>query len=71
MKSELVEQASKVIPDHGQLINMVSKRLRELNEGQPSLVQPPSLDYGEADIALLEIIQGKVRVAPAAEPADA
>ena len=63
MKSELVEQASKVIPDIPLLINMVSKRVRQLNQGRPALVQIRGR-MGQADIALLEIIEGKVIAKP-------
>ena len=66
MKSELVEQASKVIPDIPLLINVVSKRVRQLNQGRPPLV-PLRGRLGQADIALLEIIEGKV-IAKEGEP---
>lgn len=59
MKSELVEQASKVITDIPLLINVVSKRVRQLSQGRPPLV-PVQGRMGLADIALLEIIEGKV-----------
>jgi DNA-directed RNA polymerase subunit omega len=61
MKAELVEQAALVITDPPILINLVSKRLRQLAAGRPALVErKPGLR--EADIALTEIIQGKIRV---------
>ena len=60
MKAELVEQAALVITDPPILINLVSKRVRQLQAGRPALVErrPGSRD---ADIALTEIIQGKIR----------
>lgn len=67
MKSELVEKASEVMPDPQVLINMVSRRVKQLNDGRAPLVETvPSM--GAADIALTEIIEGKIKLAePAAE----
>ena len=59
MKSQLVEQASKVITDIPLLINVVSKRVRQLNQGRPPLIQVQGR-MGQADITLQEIIEGKV-----------
>ena len=61
MKSELVEQAALIVKDPPILINMVSKRVRQLNSGQSPLVERrPGMR--EADVALLEIIHGKIKV---------
>ncbi len=66
MRADLVEQASKVIPDVQRLINMVSKRVKQINAGRAPLVdRRPGLR--EADLALLEIIQGKIKVAERVE----
>lgn len=65
MKAELVEQAATVITDPPILINLVSKRVRQLQSGRPALVERRP-GYRDADIALLEIIQGKIKVADAA-----
>ena len=59
MKSQLVEQAAKVITDIPLLINIVSKRVRQLNQGRPPLILVQGR-MGQADIALQEIIEGKV-----------
>ena len=60
MKSELVEMAAEVVPDPQILINMVSKRVQQLNTGRSPLIDTvPSM--GAADIALTEIIEGKIR----------
>jgi DNA-directed RNA polymerase subunit omega len=60
MKSELVEKAAEIYPDPQVLINMVSKRVQQLNSGRSPLVETvPSM--GAADIALTEIIEGKIR----------
>lgn len=61
MKSYLVEQASEVVKDPLVLVNMVSKRVRQLNGGRSPLI-PTVPTMGAADIALTEIIQGKIRL---------
>jgi DNA-directed RNA polymerase subunit omega len=59
MKADLVDQASQVITHPPVLINLVSKRVRQLASGRPALVErKPGLR--EADIALTEILQGKI-----------
>ena len=61
MKAELVEQAALIITDPPILSNLVSKRVRQLAQGRPALVERrPGMR--EADVALTEIIQGKIRV---------
>jgi DNA-directed RNA polymerase subunit omega len=59
MRSDLVEKASEVITEPPVLINMVSRRVRQLNMGRQPLV-PVIGRMGTADIALMEIIEGKV-----------
>ena len=60
MKSDLVERAALVEPDPQILVNMVSKRVQQLNAGRAPLIETvPSM--GAADIALTEIIEGKIR----------
>lgn len=66
MRADLVEQAAQVIPDPPTLINLVSKRVKQITAGRPTLVERrPGLR--EADIALLEIIQGKLKIQDAAD----
>ena len=57
MKAELVEEAKKIIPDPPLLINMVSKRVAQLNRGRRPLLED-TVGLGAADIALTEIIEG-------------
>ncbi len=59
MRSDLIEKASKVVNDPPLLINMVSQRVRQLNNGRPPLVRVIER-LGQADIALMEIIEGKI-----------
>jgi DNA-directed RNA polymerase subunit omega len=66
MKSDLIEKASKTIPNPPVLINLVSRRVRQLNQGRAPLINPASygMRLGQGDIALLEIIEGKITVDP-------
>ncbi len=59
MKAELVAAASEVITNKQILVNMVSRRVRQLALGHRPLVEyAPGLR--EADIALTEIANGKL-----------
>ena len=61
MKSNLVDQAAEIVPDPQILVNMVSQRVKQLNMGRAPLIDTvPSM--GAADIALTEIIEGKVKL---------
>ena len=61
MNSNLIEEASKVIIEPQVLINMVSKRVRQLSAGsRPMILVEPRM--GLSDIALAEIAQGKLTV---------
>jgi DNA-directed RNA polymerase subunit omega len=59
MNSHLVEEALKTVPNQQVLVNIVSKRVRQLNQGERPLVDV-GLRTGLADTALLEIIDGKL-----------
>jgi DNA-directed RNA polymerase subunit omega len=63
MRSDLVAAASKMIPEPPLLINLVSARVKQLNNGRSPLV---FVDHrmGAADIALTEIIEGKIGLEP-------
>ncbi len=61
MKSDLLDKASEVVTDPLVLINLVSKRVRQLNSGRAPLV-PTVPTMGAADIALTEIIEGKIKL---------
>jgi DNA-directed RNA polymerase subunit omega len=62
MKAQYIDEASQMIPEHQVLINMVSRRVRQLNAGSRPLIEVEP-GTGLADIALQEIAQGKVIVA--------
>lgn len=59
MKVELIEQALEIVNDKQLLINIVSKRVRQINQGADPFI-PTTPDMGSADIALTEIIEGKI-----------
>jgi DNA-directed RNA polymerase subunit omega len=59
MNADLVTAACKVVPNQEILVNMVSRRVRQLCLGhRPMVVVPPGMR--EADTALTEIIEKKL-----------
>jgi DNA-directed RNA polymerase subunit omega len=59
MRDEYLKEANKVIPDPNILINVVSRRVKQLKSGMEPLYQ--SLEKLETeDIALKEIIEGRI-----------
>ncbi|MDC0066574.1 MAG: DNA-directed RNA polymerase subunit omega [Verrucomicrobia bacterium] len=59
MNIELVDKALEVVTDEPLLINLVSKRVQQLNNGRSPLITVVER-MGTADIALTEIIEGKI-----------
>jgi DNA-directed RNA polymerase subunit omega len=55
---ELLELAKNRVSNVPVLINMVSKRVKQLNAGLRPYVKPLSLDEEKVDIALREISEG-------------
>jgi DNA-directed RNA polymerase subunit omega len=63
MKAEYVKLALEKVVNPNILVNLVSRRVRQLNSGGGSISRPLVADTGNmgaADIALLEIIEGKM-----------
>lgn len=62
MKSDLIDKAAKVIPHPPVLINLVSRRVRQLNQGRAPLINTANYGprLGQGDIALIEIIEGLI-----------
>ena len=60
MNVELLEQAKARVASIPVLVNMVSKRVRQLNAGFRPYVKPEGPDEEKLDIALREIAQGKL-----------
>jgi len=59
MTAQLLQEAAQVIPNQQLLINVVSKRVRQLGMGHRPLVEA-SPRASLTDIALKEIIAGKL-----------
>lgn len=71
MTSEYVKQALLKVGNPNILINIVSRRVRQLNSGGGSASRPLIADtatLGAADIALLEIIEDKLSWSQEGEP---
>jgi DNA-directed RNA polymerase subunit omega len=63
MNANLVKQALDIVINPNVLINMVSQRVRQLNSGHGGRCRPLVAAHdkdGVADIALREIIEGKM-----------
>ena len=60
MNIELLEAAKERIPSVPVLINVVSKRVRQLNAGFRPYVKPHHPDEEKVDLALREITEGKL-----------
>ncbi len=63
MNAELVKRALEKVLDPHILVTLISRRVRQLNSGGGSVSRPLILDVGNlglADIALHEIIEGKM-----------
>lgn len=59
MRDDYLKEAQKVIPDSALLINVVSRRVKQLRRGSRALVE--SLEkLNLEDVALREIIEGKI-----------
>ena len=60
MDSKLLKAAHEKIPSVPVLVNLISKRERELINGAKPLIKPESLDVDKCDIALQEVVEGKL-----------
>ena len=58
MNAELCDDAGELIGNPNVLVNIVSTRVRQLNNGDRPLLDSPLL--GAADMALTEIVDGKM-----------
>ena len=59
MQTHLLKAASEVIPNKNLLVNVISRRVRQLSFGHRPLVACPP-GTGFADVALTEVIQKKL-----------
>ncbi len=63
MNAEFTKKALEKVGNPNVLVNLVSRRVRQLNSGSGAKNRPLLADvanYGPADIALLEIIEDKI-----------
>ncbi len=63
MNAELAKKALAKVGNPNVLVNLISRRVRQLNSGSGKLGQPLVADTGNlgaADIALLEIVEDKM-----------
>ena len=70
MNVDLLHAAGAIVCNDQIVVNVVRLRVRQLAQGHRPLVGAPP-GTGTADIALMEIIQNKIRFAPAVEADDA
>src|SRR5436190_19349667 len=67
MTTQLLQEAAQVIPNQQTLINVVSKRVRQLGLGHRPMVETtPRMSL--TDIALKEIVAGKLAFEPVKGP---
>lgn len=60
MNTKHLEAAKNRIPNIPLLINVVARRVRQLNRGQRPLLKPETMQTPNLDIALREIAEGKL-----------
>jgi len=63
MNADLVKQALAIVVNPNVLVNLISRRVRQLNAGGGGASRPLISDVGNlgaADIALTEIVEGKM-----------
>lgn len=60
MKKELLEAAAKQIPNTMILINVISRRVRQINQGHRPLVAGLE-KMSPMDVALKEVAEGKIK----------
>ena len=60
MNISYLDQAKERVGNVPLLINIISRRVRQLNAGQRPLVKPDDLHMTHLDIALKEVAEGKL-----------
>ncbi|MBW1660497.1 MAG: DNA-directed RNA polymerase subunit omega [Deltaproteobacteria bacterium] len=69
MDAKYLDKAKERMPNIPLLVNVVSKRVRQLNAGARPLIKPDTLDMDYLDLALKEISEGKLSAELGALPA--
>ena len=60
MNAMYLEKAKERMPNIPLLVNVISKRVRQLNAGQRPLIKPDTPDMDHLDLALKEVAEGKL-----------
>jgi len=60
LNTKLLEEAKARVPSVPVLINMLSKRVKQLNAGLRPMVKPEHPNEDKLDIALREVAMGKL-----------
>lgn len=60
MNIDYLESAKERVPNIPLLVNLISKRVRQLNMGQRPMVKPDDPKMQAVDIALKEVAEGKL-----------
>lgn len=60
MRDDYIQEASKKITDPNILINVISRRVKQLKAGQRPLVESTFEKLSTEEIALREVIEGKI-----------
>jgi DNA-directed RNA polymerase subunit omega len=60
LNTKNLDEARERIPNVPLLINVVSRRVRQLNQGHRPMIKPDSAQMPAMDIALKEVAEGKL-----------
>lgn len=60
MNTNYLENAKERIPNVPLLINVISRRVKQINQGHRPLVKPDNVAMPAMDIALKEVAEGKL-----------
>ena len=60
MNKSYLDTAKERVPNVPLLINVISKRVKQLNQGQRPLVKPDKPNMPTLDLALKEVAEGKL-----------
>ena len=70
LDTNYLEDAKERIPNVPLLINVISRRVRQLNQGHRPLVKPDSPRMSQLDLALKEVADGKLTAETAFTPSE-
>ena len=70
MNVSYLEAAKERIPNIPLLINVISKRVRQLNQNERPMVKPDFPNMQPADIAMKEVAEGKLTAEMAFNPVE-